>query len=44
MGNAMKEFSDFKPEMITESPVIATTFIAVAKGHEAAYVNIKDEA
>lgn len=44
IGNAMKEFSDFKPDMITAEPLIATSFIAVAKGHEAAYVNIKDEA
>lgn len=44
IGNAMKEFSDFKPDMITEEPLIATSFISVAKGHEAAYVNVKDEA
>jgi hypothetical protein len=45
LGVAMKEFSDFKPEQITaDPPIIATSFIAVSKGHEAAYVNIKDEA
>jgi hypothetical protein len=43
MLNAMKEFSDFKPEMILAEPAIATSFIAVSKGHEAAYVMIKDE-
>jgi len=39
----MKEFSDFKPEMILQEPSIATSFIAVSKGHEAAYVMIRDE-
>lgn len=42
MLNAMKEFSDFKPDAILAEPLIYTSFIAVAKGHEAAYVNIKD--
>ena len=42
MGNAMKEFSDFKPDMIMAEPVIFTSFISVAKGHEPAYVNVKD--
>jgi len=42
MLNAMKEFSDFKPDMILQEPLVATSFIAVSKGHEAAYVNVKD--
>lgn len=42
MGNAMKEFSDFKPDMIMAEPVVYTSFISVAKGHEPAYVNVKD--
>jgi dynein heavy chain len=43
MGNAMKEFSDLKPADILAEPLIFTSFISVANGHEAAYVNIKDE-
>ena len=42
LGNAMKEFSDFKPDVILAEPLIYTNFISVAKGHEAAYVTIKD--
>lgn len=43
IGNAIKEFSEFKPDQIMEEPLIATQFISVAKGHEAAYVNVKSE-
>lgn len=43
IGNALKEFSDFKPDLIMAEPLIATQFISVARGHEAAYVMIKDE-
>jgi dynein heavy chain len=43
MGVAMKEFSDFKPDAILAEPLVATSFISTCKGHEAAYVNIKDE-
>jgi dynein heavy chain, axonemal len=42
MNNAMKEFSDFKPDLILAEPLIFTNFISVAKGHEPAYLNIKD--
>jgi hypothetical protein len=43
LGNGMKEFSEFKPEVILAEPLIFTNFISVAKGHEAAYLCIKDE-
>lgn len=42
LTNGMKEFSDFKPDAILAEPLIYTNFISVAKGHEAAYVTIKD--
>lgn len=42
LGNAMKEFSEFKPEMMTAEPLVFTNFVSVAKGHEAAYLNVKD--
>jgi len=42
LGNAMKEFSEFKPELITAEPLVFTNFVSVAKGHEAAYLNVKD--
>lgn len=43
LGNGMKEFSDFKPEVILAEPLIFTNFISVAKGHEAAYLCVKDD-
>jgi len=43
MHNAMKEFSDLKADLILAEPLIFTNFISVAKGHEPAYLNIKDE-
>lgn len=43
MTNAMKEFSDFKPDVILAEPLIYTNFISVAKGHEPAYKNVTDE-
>ena len=43
MTNAMKEFSDFKPDVILAEPLIFTNFISVAKGHEPAYKNVTDE-
>jgi dynein heavy chain len=43
MANGLKEFGDFKPEVILQEPLIFTNFISVAKGHEAAYLNVKDE-
>lgn len=42
MTNACKEFPDFKPEAIFAEPLIFTNFISVSKGHEAAYLNVKD--
>ena len=42
MNNACKEFSDFKPETIFAEPLIYTNFISVSKGHEAAYLCVKD--
>ena len=42
MTNACKEFGDFKPEAIFAEPLIYTNFVSVAKGHEAAYLNVKD--
>lgn len=42
MGVGMKEFGDFKPDAMLAEPLIYTNFISVAKGHEAAYLAIKD--
>jgi dynein heavy chain len=42
MTNGCKEFGDFKPEAIFAEPLIYTNFVSVAKGHEAAYLNVKD--
>lgn len=38
----MKEFSDFKPDMIMAEPNIYTKFISLARGHAPAYLPIKD--
>jgi dynein heavy chain len=43
LGNGMKEFSDFKPDVILAEPLIYTNFISTSKGHEAAYLAIKDD-
>lgn len=43
IANGLKEFSDFKPDMILAEPLIFTNFISVCKGHEPAYKNIVDE-
>lgn len=37
----MKEF-DFKEEVITEEPLIYTSFVSAAEGHEKSYMPIKD--
>lgn len=42
MSNAMKEFSDFKEEVIREEPLIYTSFVTACEGHEPAYMPIKD--
>jgi len=42
MNNGCKEFTDFKTEAIFAEPLIYTNFVSVAKGHEMAYLNIKD--
>jgi len=42
MNNGCKEFTDFKPDAIFAEPLIYTNFVSVAKGHEQAYLNIKD--
>jgi hypothetical protein len=38
----MKEFSDFKEEVLLETPLIYTSFVAAAEGHEKSYISIKD--
>lgn len=43
LTNGMKEFSEHKPDAILTEPLIFTNFISVAKGHEPAYLNVKDE-
>jgi dynein heavy chain len=43
LQNAMKEFSEHKPTDILAEPLIFTNFITVIKGHEPAYLNIKDQ-
>jgi dynein heavy chain len=42
LGNAMKEFSEFKPSDILAEPLIFTNFITAIKGHEPAYLCVKD--
>ena len=42
MTNACKEFSDFKTEAIFAEPLIFTNFVSLSKGHESAYLNVKD--
>jgi dynein heavy chain len=43
LQNGMKEFGDFKPDVILAEPLIYTNFISVAKGHEPAYKCVVDE-
>jgi len=42
MRNAIKEFNDMKEDQIFEEPLIYTSFVTACKGHEAAYLPIKD--
>jgi hypothetical protein len=42
LKNGMKEFSDFKEEVLLEQPLIYTSFVAAAEGHEKSYLSIKD--
>ena len=41
LRTGMKEF-DFKEDQILEQPLIYTSFVAAAEGHEKAYMAIKD--
>lgn len=38
----LKEFSEFKEELVLEQPNIYTSFITAAEGHEKAYMPVKD--
>jgi len=42
LKNGMKEFSDFKEEVLLENPLIYTSFVSAAEGHEKSYISIKD--
>lgn len=42
LKNGLKEFSDFKEEILLETPLIYTSFVAAAEGHEKSYLSIKD--
>lgn len=42
LTNGIKEFSDFKPDLILAEPLIFTSFIAISRGHEVVYNPIKD--
>ena len=37
-----QEFGDFKEEQILEEPIIYTSFITAAKGHDKTYTTIRD--
>jgi len=41
LRNGMKEFSDYKEEVLLENPLIYTAFVAAAEGHEKSYLPIK---
>jgi dynein heavy chain len=43
LKNGMKEF-EFKEDVILEQPLIYTSFVSAAEGHEAAYMPIRDMA
>jgi hypothetical protein len=42
LKNGMKEFSDFKEEVLLETPMIYTSFVSAAEGHEKSYIAIRD--
>jgi dynein heavy chain len=42
MRNGMKEFPEFKEEVVMESPLIYTSFVSACEGHDKAYFPIKD--
>lgn len=42
MRAGIKQFPDMKEELIFEEPLIFTSFVSACKGHEAAYMTIKD--
>ena len=42
LKNGLKEFSDFKEEQLLENPLIYTSFVSAAEGHEKSYLPIKD--
>lgn len=43
LKTAMREF-EFKEELLLEQPLIYTSFVSAAEGHEKAYLPIKDMA
>lgn len=40
LKNSMKEFSDHKEEALLENPLIFTSFISAADGHEKSYLPV----
>lgn len=42
LKNGLKEFSDFKEEQLLENPLIYTSFVSAAEGHEKSYLPIRD--
>lgn len=38
----LKEFSDYKEDALLENPLIYTSFVAAAEGHEKSYLPIRD--
>lgn len=41
LKTSLKEF-DFKEEQILEQPILYTSFVSAAEGHEKAYMPIRD--
>lgn len=41
LKNGMKEFTDYKEEVLLETPLMYTAFVSAAEGHEKSYLPIK---
>jgi dynein heavy chain len=41
LKNGMKEFTDYKEEALLELPLMYTSFVSAAEGHEKSYLSIK---
>ena len=42
LKNGLKEFSDYKEDVLLEGPLLYTSFVSAAEGHEKSYLPVKE--